>query len=83
MYYLNTIKSINFDTLYISTDEKEHSIIKTLVETYPSAKLIEYDEIGTFQFGSTCRNIVLSNGSFSVVIGYLSFFQMYIIQNMA
>ena len=73
-YYLNTIKSINYDKLYISTDDKDHAIIQKLFEAYPSAKLIKYDEIKTFQFASTCKKILLSHGSFSAVIGYLSFF---------
>jgi hypothetical protein len=73
-YYLNTIKSINFDNLYVSTDDKNHNIIKQIFEIYPSATLIDYDEVKTIQFGSTCKNILLSHGSFSAIIGYLSFF---------
>ena len=73
-YYLNTIKTINFDNLYISTDDKTHSMVQTLITTYPTATLVDYDEIATFQFASTCKNIVLSHGSFSAIIGYLSFF---------
>ena len=74
MYYLNTIKTIVFNNLYISTDDKTHNIIKTIFESYPAASLIEYDEVNTFQFGSTCKNIILSHGSFSAIIGYLSFY---------
>ena len=73
-YYLNVIKSINFDNLYISTDDKNHNIIINILRYYPNLKLIEYDEINTFQFASTCKNIVLSHGSFSALIGYLSFY---------
>ena len=73
-YYLNAIKSINFDNLYISTDDKNHNIIKNIFQIYPNSKLIEYDEINTFQFASTCKNILLSHGSFSAVIGYLAFY---------
>ena len=73
-YYLKTIKIINFDNLYISTDDKDHSFIKKIFELYPSAELIDYNEIKTFQFGSTCKHIILSHGSFSAIIGYLSFF---------
>ena len=73
-YYLNTIKKIQYDNLYISTDEKNNNIIQTIIITYPNANIIEYDEINTFQFASTCKHIVLSHGSFSAVIGYLSFF---------
>jgi hypothetical protein len=32
------------------------------------------DEITTFKFASTCKHIILSHGSFSALIGYLSFF---------
>ena len=73
-YYLNAIKSINFDNLYISTDDKTHNIINNIVQIYPNAKLIEYDEINTFQFSSTSKYILLSHGSFSAVIGYLAFY---------
>ena len=73
-YYLNAIKIINFDNLYLSTDDKNHNIVKTIIQSYPNAKLIEYDEIATFQYASTCKHIILSHGSFSATIGYLSFF---------
>jgi len=73
-YYLNVIKSISFDNLYISTDEKTHNIVKKLITIYPNANLIDYDEIKTIQFASTCKNIILSHGSFSALIGYLSFY---------
>ena len=73
-YYVNAIKNINFDNLYISTDDKNHSIIIELLQLYPSSQLINYDEINTFQFASTCKHIILSHGSFSALIGYLSFF---------
>ena len=73
-YYMKTIKNINFDNMYISTDEKSHNIIKEIVQAYPNAKILEYDEIATIQYASTCKNIILSHGSFSALIGYLSFF---------
>ena len=73
-YYVNTINKIQFDNLYISTDEQTHTIVTTLLQLYPSAKIIDYDEINTFQYASTCKNIILSHGTFSAVIGYLSFF---------
>jgi hypothetical protein len=75
-YYVNAIKKKNmqFDKLYISTDEPTHPTIIELFQLYPSAQLIEYDEISTFQFASTCKHIVLSHGSFSAMIGYLAYF---------
>jgi len=73
-YYIHAINNIKFDKLYISTDDINHTIIKELLQLYPSSELINLDEITTFQFSSTCKHIILSHGSFSAVIGYLSFF---------
>jgi hypothetical protein len=73
-YYINAIKHVNFDNLYISTDDKNDNMIIKLLQLYSSSQLIDFDEIKTFQFASTCKHIILSHGSFSAVIGYLSFF---------
>ena len=72
-YYRNTIQTIQYDKLYISTDDKTHSTVVTLLQ-HPNATLIEYDEINTIQFASTCKHIILSHGSFSAIIGYLAYF---------
>jgi hypothetical protein len=74
-YYLNVLKDIQFDTLYISSDNIQYHIIRDIVKTYPhNTKIVYMNEISTIQFASTCKHIVLSHGSFSAVIGYLSFF---------
>jgi hypothetical protein len=73
-YYQKTLSSLTFDKLYITTDQKDHDTIQQLISLYPNASIIEYDEIQTFQFASTCKHIILSHGSFSAVIGYLSYF---------
>ena len=73
-YYINAIKSCTFTTIYLSTNDFSHYIIKKLKELYPSIQLINFKEVETIQFASTCKNIILSHGSFSAVIGYLSFF---------
>ncbi len=73
-YYLNTLKSIQFDTLYICTDEPAHAIIQTLQSHYPNLQLVPYDEIETIQFASTCKHIILSHGTYSAMIGYIAYF---------
>ena len=73
-YYLHAIKKIKFENLYISTDDKHHEMIQQIVKQYPNSIRIEMDELNTIQFASTNENIILSHGSFSAVIGYLSFF---------
>jgi len=73
-YYLKTISNIQFKELYISSDDIDNIIIKQIIDKYPKVILLHYDEITTFQFSSTCKNIILSHGTFSAIIGYLSFF---------
>jgi len=73
-YYLHCLSLIEFDNLYVATDSMHHPIIYKLHKKYRQMKLIDYDEVGTIQFGSTCKHIILSHGSFSAVIGYLGFF---------
>ena len=73
-YYINTINRINYSDLYISTDSLHHPLILNLKQRFPNLRIINSNEINTIQFASTCKNIILSHGSFSAVIGYLSFF---------
>jgi hypothetical protein len=73
-YYLNTINTIQFDNLYLSTDDPNHTIIHEIKKHFPAVSIINYDEIATIQFASTNKHILLSHGSFSAIVGYLSFF---------
>jgi hypothetical protein len=74
-YYMQAISTYQFDNIYIATDDRTHSFIKQIVSKYPhNTTVLDYDEINTFQFASTCKNIILSHGSFSACIGYLAFF---------
>ena len=54
--------------------EKLFNPEKNIVEKYPNAKLIDYDEVDTIHFGSTNKHVILSHGSFSAIIGYFAFF---------
>ena len=60
--------------MFISSDENTPPIVQKIIQLYPNANIIEMNEINTIQFASTCKHIVLSHGSFSAIIGYLSFF---------
>ncbi len=73
-YYLDSLSNLLFDKLYIATDDHNHPIIIAIQNKYRETTLIEYDIIQTIQFASTCKYIILSHGSFSAIIGYLSFF---------
>lgn len=74
-YYVRALENINFDNLHIASDNLDHNIINNIVKLYPKANLLRnYNEIETIQFGSTNKHIILSHGSFSAIIGYLSFY---------
>lgn len=72
-YYNAALSRLTFDKGYISSDSKDHPYVKALIQKW-NLTLIDADEVETIQFGSTCRHIVLSHGSFSFVIGVLGFF---------
>ena len=73
-YYIKCLELLNFTNLYIASDDLNNEMILKLRGRYKSLKIIDYDEIKTIQFGSTCKYIILSHGSYSAIIGYLSFF---------
>ena len=73
-YYIHCINSLKYDTIYIGSDDFNDDLIKKIKTLYPSVIFIKKNPIETIQFGSTCKNIILSHGSFSAVIGYLGFF---------
>jgi hypothetical protein len=72
-YYKNCINGIEYENLFIGTDDKNHEIIKEIEREHKNVKIVEGDEIDTIQFGSTCKYIILSHGTFSAVIGYLGY----------
>jgi hypothetical protein len=75
VYFVKAIELIeNYSNIYVSTDEMGNDIIKRFIEKFPNTKFLEYDEIQTIQFASTCKHIILSHGSFSAIIGYLSYY---------
>ena len=73
-YYIHCINCIKYDKIYIGSDNFNDELIKKIKTLYPSVIFIQKNPIKTIQFGSTCKNIILSHGSFSAVIGYLGFF---------
>tara|TARA_Y100000389_G_C17453360_1_gene516332 strand:- start:1298 stop:2077 length:780 start_codon:yes stop_codon:yes gene_type:complete len=73
-YYLYCIETIPHDKLYIGSDSLNYELIKKIQKKHPNVLLVNLNDIETIQFGSTCKNVVLSTGSYSAVIGYISFF---------
>ena len=73
-YYILCINKIKYDNIYISTDCINHNIINELISKFPIIKIIEKNDVETIQFASSCKYIILSYGSYSAIIGYLSFY---------
>jgi len=72
-YYNTILSNLNFDIGYISSDTINHNKCKQLINKY-NLIIINYDDIETIMFGSTCKYIILSNGTYSWLIGLLSFY---------
>jgi hypothetical protein len=72
-YYDNIISKITFTNGFISSDSKTNPIVQTLIHKH-NLEFIETEEIETIQFASTCKHLILSNGTFSWLIGFLGFY---------
>lgn len=74
-YYSKALNNIQFDHLYIGSDDFTHPFVAEICKMYPNTTLLhEYDEKRTIQFGSTNKHVILSHGSFSAIIGYLAYY---------
>jgi len=72
-YYEKILSSLTFDNGYISSDSIDYYLCKKLINKY-NLKVINYDEVNTIMFGSTCKHIILSSGTFSWLIGFFGFY---------
>tara|TARA_A100001015_G_scaffold285710_1_gene353565 strand:- start:1113 stop:1946 length:834 start_codon:yes stop_codon:yes gene_type:complete len=73
-YILEKLKD-QYENIYVCSDDPNDSIVRSLVTNY-GAKVPEINNnmIDTILFGSTCKHVVLSSGSFSFMIGLFSYF---------
>ena len=72
-YYDKILDKMSFENGYISSDSIDNIICKTLIIKY-NLKIIDYNEVETIMFASTCKHIVLSSGTFSWLIGFLAYY---------
>ncbi len=70
-YYRKCIENTSHDRIFLSTDSPNHEIIKSLSEEFP---IIYYNDspINTINFAKNFGNLILSKGTFSWWIGFLS-----------
>jgi hypothetical protein len=55
--------------VFIASDSPTHVIVKTVAAFFEATVLDDLNRVETIQFGCTARNLVLSDGTFSWVIG--------------
>ena len=72
-YYDKILTNLDFENGYISSDSIDYYICQKLIKKY-NLQVINSDEISTIMFGSTCKYIVLSGGTFSWLIGFLAYY---------
>lgn len=75
-YYDYVLSKIDYSNIYIATDNNNHNIIKEIQNKYKNVNIMSNDLINIFQFASTCKYIILSYGTFSAIIGYISFYSI-------
>lgn len=70
---INLVKQNNgFDTGYISSDSPNHPLVQKLIQDHNLLLINTNNITDLIMFGSICRNIILSHGTFSWLIGFLS-----------
>uniref|UniRef100_A0A6C0JIA3 Glycosyltransferase n=1 Tax=viral metagenome TaxID=1070528 RepID=A0A6C0JIA3_9ZZZZ len=72
-YYDNALSGLKFENGFISSDTLDHPICLQLIEKYGLQRL-QSNEEDTIAFGSTCKYLVLSSGTFSWMIGLFGYF---------
>ena len=72
-FYKNILEKIknNFDNIYISSDNLNNEICKKLQENY-KVTIYKKGFLDTLMFGSTCKELIISSGSYSFLFGLFS-----------
>ena len=69
----NQQSKLDFNNGYISSDSIQNETCKYFIKKY-NLNIVNYNEVKTIMFGSTCNNIILSGGTFSWLIGFFAFY---------
>ncbi len=72
-YYIKCLDGSYWKRAYISSDSINSEFCKDLIMRY-NLNIIDEDEIDTIMFGSTCKTIILSGGTFSWLIGFFAYY---------
>lgn len=72
-YYLSVLEKLKINKIYLASDNFNSNICKALFSNFNIQKY-DSNKIDTLQFGSTCKYIILSSGSYSLVLSLISFY---------
>ena len=72
-YYEKALSTMTFGQGYISSDSIDSEFCQSLIKKY-KLKVIDLDEVKTIMFASTCKNLILSGGTFSWMMGFFAFY---------
>ena len=72
-YFETALKAVPFEGGYISSDSPNHPLVQELMANY-KLRLVQDTEIRTLQLASTCRYLILSQGTFSFMMGLFGFY---------
>lgn len=75
-YYNETIKKVKYDKIYISSNNIQHGICKSLTDTY-SMTIDDRETCEKIMFANTCKFLILSNDTISLLMGFFNFFSKY------
>lgn len=72
-YYKKALGAVEATTCFLSSDSLGHEICQNLLRQHKAIPFHK-SELETVMFASTCKYLVLSQGTFSWLMGFLAFF---------
>ena len=76
-YYIESIKKVGYDKVYISSNDVKHEICQKLIKTYKM--IVDDKEIcEKIMFANTCKYLILSSDITSLLVGLFNFFSKHI-----
>lgn len=73
LYYDSILSKLSFEKGYISSDSIDDDVCKMLIKRY-NLQVIDFGEVSTIMFATTCKHLMLSGGTFSWLLGFLAFY---------